>query len=351
MTIVTASGDLLKQHDVDAIINTVNCVGVMGKGIALQFKKKWPANFKAYAAACKAGDVKLGCMFVHDLGGLATPRFIINFPTKAHWRNASKIEDIESGLADLLRVMRELGINSVAMPPLGCGNGGLEWAQVRPLIERYFADAADIEVHLYAPENAAPVMLEVNTATPKMTPGRAAILALLETYQARDYGLSKIEVQKLAYFLQEAGENLQLNFVKHKFGPYADNLRHALDRMDGHYIHGVGDGVVESEITPDKNALIEAKRYLTESSPQILERVEQVAELIEGYQSPFGMELLASVHWVATRENAASANEALEKVQAWNPRKKQLMKQAHVAAAWQHLASLGWFSQNKTTQL
>ena len=343
MTIVSTSGDLLKQQDVDAIINTVNCVGVMGKGIALQFKKKWPANFKAYVAACKAGQVKLGSMFVHDLGSLATPRFIINFPTKGHWRSPSKVEDIQSGLEDLLKAIQEHPIRSIAMPPLGCGNGGLAWRDVRPLIEQAFAEEPDIEVRLFEPQNnTAPTHLEVNTSTPKMTPGRAAILALLETYQARNYGLSKIEVQKLAYFLQEAGENLKLPFVKHKFGPYADNLRHALDRMDGHYIHGVGDGVVESEITPDENALREAKRFLGSSESQIIERTRRVADLIEGYQSPFGMELLASVHWVATREDATNTDEALAKVQSWNPRKKQLMKQPHVNAAWQQLESLGW---------
>ncbi|AKH70084.1 putative phosphatase, C-terminal domain of histone macro H2A1 like protein [Spongiibacter sp. IMCC21906] len=342
MAIVTTSGDLLKQHDVDAIVNTVNCVGVMGKGIALQFKKKWPQNFKAYSAACKAGQVKPGSMFVYDLGGLATPRFIINFPTKAHWRNASKLADIESGLADLLEVVRERGIGSIVMPPLGCGNGGLDWRDVRPLIERYFAEV-DIELRLFEPqEGAAPVELEVNTPAPKMTPGRAAILALLKTYQALDYGLSKIEVQKLAYFLQEAGQSLKLNFVKDKFGPYADNLRHALDRMDGHYLHGVGDGVVESQITPDDTALAEANRYLQEIDPGVLKRVSEVAELIEGFQSPFGMELLASVHWVATREGATNAYQALSKVQAWNPRKKQIMTQSHVNAAWQQLETLGW---------
>lgn len=348
MTIISTSGDLLKQHDVDAIVNTVNCVGVMGKGIALQFKKKWPENFKAYAAACKVKQVKLGEMFIFDLGGLATPRYIVNFPTKGHWRSASKLEDIETGLQDLVVQMKTLKIKSIAMPPLGCGNGGLAWETVRPLISQYFAELPDIDVRLFEPSaSAAPVQLEVNTSTPKMTPGRAAILALLETYQALNYGLSKIEVQKLAYFLQEAGEDLKLPFVKHQFGPYADNLRHALDRMDGHYIHGVGDGVVDSEIKPDEVALKEAKRYLVSlGSPShttnIQDRIKKVAELIEGYQSPYGMELLASVHWVATREDAANSEQALEKIQNWNLRKKQIMQASHVAAAWDQLVSSGW---------
>lgn len=343
MTIISTSGDLLKQHDVDAIVNTVNCVGVMGKGIALQFKKKWPANFKAYAAACKAKQVKPGEMFIFDLGGLATPRFIVNFPTKGHWRSASKLEDIESGLQDLVTQIKALNIQSIAIPPLGCGNGGLAWGTVKPLIENYFAEIPNTQVRLFEPsESAAPVQLEVNTSTPKMTPGRAAILALLETYQALNYGLSKVEVQKLAYFLQEAGEDLKLPFVKHQFGPYADNLRHALDRMDGHYIHGVGDGVVDSEITPDEAALKEANQYLMSLDSQINSHIQKVTELIDGYQSPYGMELLASVHWVATKEGATNSAQALEKIQAWNSRKKQIMHASHVNSAWEKLVSSGW---------
>jgi O-acetyl-ADP-ribose deacetylase (regulator of RNase III) len=315
----------------------------MGKGIALQFKKKWPANFKAYAAACKAKQVTLGEMFIFDLGGLATPRFIVNFPTKGHWRSPSTLEDIEAGLEDLVAQMKILNIQSIAMPPLGCGNGGLAWETVKLLIEHYFAKLPNISVRLFEPSaSAAPVQLEVNTSTPKMTPGRAAILALLETYQALNYGLSKIEVQKLAYFLQEAGEDLKLPFVKHQFGPYADNLRHALDRMDGHYIHGVGDGVVDSEVTPDEIALKEAKQYLISLDSQVQDRIKRVAELIDGYQSPYGMELLASVHWVATREGADNSEQALEKIQDWNPRKKQIMHASHVTSAWEQLTDFGW---------
>lgn len=343
MTIQPTTGDLLKQQDVDAIVNTVNCVGVMGKGIALQFKKKWPANFKAYAAACKAGQVRLGEMFIFDLGALATPRYIVNFPTKGDWRSASKLQDIASGLVDLVDKIQAFGIQSIAMPPLGCGNGGLDWSAVKPLIERYFVPLENVTLRLFEPsEAAAPAQLEVNTPAPKMTAGRAAILALLESYESVSYGLSKIEVQKLAYFLQEAGENLKLTYVKHQYGPYADQLRHALNRMDGHYLHGVGDGVVESAITSDKSALAQAKQFIAEANNNLSERVNRVAELIDGFQSPFGMELLASVHWVARQEGATTSEQALEKIQNWNARKKQLMKAHHVESAWNQLTHYHW---------
>ena len=170
----------------------------------------------------------------------------------------------------------------------------------------------------------------------------AALLALCGIYRQCLYGLSCIEVQKLAYFLQEAGEDMKLTFVQHKFGPYADSLRHALDRMDGHYIEGVGDGVVESEIKPKKEALDQAKIFLSESNADINKRIERVAELIDGFQSPYGMELRGSVHWVAKNDGAKTKEQALERIQAWNERKKSIMKQYHVFSAWNKLDQEGW---------
>jgi len=343
MTINSITGDLLQQQDVDAIVNTVNCVGVMGKGIALQFKKKWPANFKAYANACKNNEVVLGKMFTFELGALATPRFIINFPTKGHWRSASRIKDIEAGLQDLACQIKQLGIRSIAIPPLGCGNGGLAWSAIKPLIIKHLTNIDSLDVRLFEPtDNIKAIEMIVNTAKPKMTAGRAAILALLETYQTVNYGLSKIEVQKLAYFLQETGEDLKLQFVKHNYGPYAQALRHALNTMDGHYIQGVGDGVVESEITPVDAALEDAKSFLANSNEDINARITRVGDLIDGYQTPYGVELLSTVHWVAKHENATSPQEAFQQIQQWNVRKKQLMSAQHVNSAWQHLANHGW---------
>jgi O-acetyl-ADP-ribose deacetylase (regulator of RNase III) len=347
MTIALTHGDLLKQHDVDAIVNTVNCVGVMGKGIALQFKNKWPANFQQYQAACKAGEVRPGRMLIHDCGGLIKPNYIINFPTKDHWRGASKMEYIEDGLVDLINKIRHLGIRSIAIPPLGCGNGGLNWDEVRPLIEDAFAQLPDVDVRLFDPSGAPdPKTMEVRSKRPGMTAGRAAILKILDTYRELNYGLSAIEVQKLAYFLQEAGEPLNLPFVKHHYGPYADRLRHALNNMEGHFVRGVGDGVVDAEIEPIEAALSEADKFIIDHQNSALaERVARVARLIEGFQSSYGMELLASVHWVATREKCAgTAIDATAAVHRWNPRKQSLMKQAHVEAAWSRLEAEGWLS-------
>jgi len=345
MTIHITEGDLLKQSDVDAIVNTVNCVGVMGKGIALQFKKKWPANFKAYAKACEAGEVRTGSMFVYDAGALATPKYVINFPTKNHWREKSRREYIEEGLRDLVKVVRDLNISSIALPPLGCGNGGLEWDDVKKLIEETSdSELPDVDIRLFAPSGAPKAKdMVVKTSRPKMTSGRAAILKVLDTYRSLNYGLSRIEVQKLAYFLQIAGEKLRLNFQKDAYGPYADQLRHALDRMDGHFIHGVGDGVVESEIEPTQDALKEAGDFISaNNNKELNDRVERVGNLIEGFQSTYGMELLATVHWVVIHENANTPEEATLAIQNWNKRKRDLMKPEHIRIAWDRLSSQGW---------
>jgi O-acetyl-ADP-ribose deacetylase (regulator of RNase III) len=127
-------GDILEAK-AEALVNTVNCVGVMGKGLALQFKQAFPANFVAYQSACRAGEVVPGSMFIFDRGKLAAPRYLINFPTKRHWRDDSRIEDIRSGLESLVADVRRLGVRSIGVPPLGCGLGGLNWRDVRPMIE------------------------------------------------------------------------------------------------------------------------------------------------------------------------------------------------------------------------
>ncbi|NOK21201.1 type II toxin-antitoxin system antitoxin DNA ADP-ribosyl glycohydrolase DarG [Corallococcus carmarthensis] len=149
--IEAGTGDLLKA-DVEALVNAVNTEGVMGKGIALQFKQAFPGNFKAYKQACDRKEVRPGSMFVFDQKGLAgAPRYIINFPTKRHWRSPSRIEDVESGLVDLVRVIQELRISSIAVPALGCGNGGLSWSEVEPLITAALGNLEGVRVKLFAP--------------------------------------------------------------------------------------------------------------------------------------------------------------------------------------------------------
>lgn len=346
MAISITHGDLLNQN-VDAIVNTVNCVGVMGKGIALQFKRKWPANFRAYEAACKAGNVVPGRMFIYDAGGLLKPRYIINFPTKRHWRGRSEISFITDGLKDLVQQIEALGIRSIAVPPLGCGNGGLDWEDVRPVIENALGGIPDLDVRLFAPGEAAVIReLAPLAAPPKMTPGRAAMISVLSIYRDLSYPLTRIEVQKLAYFLEQAGEKLNLSFVRHTYGPYSDKLRHVLTQMDGTYLTGVGDQSGPSEIRVIPAALEAANRYLDSVDVLTRERVDRVAQLIEGFQTPYAMELLATVHWVA-RENANvhSVAEIAARVHAWNERKRQIMSERDIALALANLQDQGWIGR------
>lgn len=208
----------------------------------------------------------------------------------------------------------------------------------------------DVTVHLFPPgETPAARTMETRTKKPRMTRGRAAILKLLEVYKELNYGLSKIEIQKLAYFLQESGEDLRLNFVPHHYGPYSQELRHALQNMEGHYIRGLGDGVSMPDIEPVQGALSEADAFLLEAEAAVgLEaKVDRIANLIAGFQSPYGLELLATVHWVATHEPCArTADEALAAIQSWNDRKKAMMEPDHVNVAWHQLQSAGWITQS-----
>ena len=237
-------GDILK-HDADALVNTVNCMGVMGRGIALQFRHAFEDNYEAYRRAAKAGEIRPGRMFVFERPALDRPRWIVNFPTKRHWKGKSRIEDIRAGLADLVRVIREKGIRSIAIPPLGCGLGGLDWAAVRPLIEDALAAVPEVDAYLFEPAGPPAAREMVNrTRRPRLTTARAAVLGLMQNYLAglMDVEVSLLEIHKLVYFLQEAGEPMKLRFKAAPYGPYAENLRHVLGSLESHYIHGYGEG-------------------------------------------------------------------------------------------------------------
>lgn len=345
-----SQGNLL-MAPVEALVNTVNTVGVMGKGIALQFKRAYPAMFHEYEAAAKAGKLSPGQVQVWESDQLDGPRYIINFPTKRHWRGPSKLEYVERGLDDLARVIAELGIKSIAVPPLGCGNGGLDWAVVRPLIVRKL-EGLHAEVLLFSPTGApkASGMVE-RRPRPRMTRGRAALLSIMRSYQHATWEApSLVETQKLMYFLQEAGEPLSLKFTKGRYGPYADNLRHVLAELEGHYISGFGDGsarVAEAEPLRVLNAddpLIENELI---GHPETQERIDRVLKLAEGYESPYGMELLATVHWVSHHsDEGCDLQGATDAIAQWSERKQQLFTPHHIERAWSSLRNQSWAAAN-----
>jgi O-acetyl-ADP-ribose deacetylase (regulator of RNase III) len=338
-------GNIL-QADVEALVNTVNCVGIMGRGIALQFRKEFPENYDAYRAVCDRGELHPGMMLVFSLNRLQSPRYIINFPTKRHWKGNSRIEDIQAGLESLAEEVRQRGISSVAVPPLGCGLGGLNWDQVRPLIEEAFSHLPGVRVLVYEPVGApAAAQMATIRKAPNMTAGRASLLGLMRRYLAAvmDPFVSLLEIHKLMYFMQEAGEPLRLRFAKGPYGPYAENLRHVLTHIEGHFISGYGDAEddPEKQIELNIEASERAEEFL-QSHPQTRARFDRVDDLIDGFETPYGMELLATVHWVAGHEAASTADEAVTNVYSWNDRKRMFREQ-HIRIAWDVLRETGWF--------
>ena len=337
-------GDILKAK-ADALVNTVNCVGVMGRGIALQFGKAFPEVFKAYESACKRGELKPGTVLVHDLNRFEQPHYVINLPTKRHWRGKSRIEDIELGLTALVAEVRRLGIKSVAVPPLGCGLGGLDWKDVRPRIERAFEALPDVRVLLFEPKGApSPEEMAKAQKKPNMTEGRAALLGLMGRYLAAvmDPSITLVEIHKLMYFMQETGQNLKLAYTKGPYGPYAENLRHVLTHIEGHFVTGYGDASdrPDKQIEPKPEAIEAAEEFLVDH-PKVHERFNHVADLIEGFETPFGMELLSTVHWVAAHEGVTTVEQAVEKTYAWSDRKR-MFKERHIRIAWTVLNRKGW---------
>ncbi len=314
--ITFTQGNLLETR-VEALVNTVNTVGVMGKGIALMFKERFAENFRRYAAACKAREVQTGKMFVTPVHELDGPRWIVNFPTKQHWRSPSRLEWVQEGLQDLRRFLLEQHIQSVAIPPLGAGNGGLEWAKVREQITQTLGDL-DIEILVFEPTSQYQNVAK-RTGVEKLTPARALIAELVRRYWVLGMECSLLEIQKLAWFLEREIEkrgltSLDLRFNAHKYGPYADRLRHLLEGLDGSYLHSdkrISDATPLEVIWFDDTRKDLVHRYLQSEAKAYAHALESTTALIDGFESPFGMELLATVDWLLAREGVAPTVPAL----------------------------------------
>jgi len=345
--ITIKTGDLLAEP-AEALVNTVNCVGVMGRGVALQFRNAFPENYRAYKAACDRGEVQPGRMFIFDLGQLTRPRWIVNFPTKRHWRGNSRMEDIEAGLDALVREVHARGIRSIALPPLGSGLGGLDWREVKPRIVAALGAVPGLEVTLFEP--AAPPAEGRGMAVPdvpRMTPGRAALVGLIHRYLGglMDPFVTLLEVHKLMYFMQAAGEPLRLRYAKALFGPYAENLGKVLAQVEGHLVAGYRDGgdAPDKELTLVPGAVDDALAFLS-AAAETRARFDRVARLVEGFETPFGLELLSTVHWVAQDAPGAAAEEIVRRVHGWNERKRRFSPR-QIALALERLEAQGWLEQ------
>jgi len=336
------------DEDVEAIVNTVNCIGVMGRGIALQYKKTFPGNFKAYEIACKQNEVEPGKMLVYERDSLTNPKFIINFPTKKHWREKSHIEYIEKGLIALKEEIKKRNIKSIALPPLGSGLGGLNWNEVKKHIEGSLALLQDVEIVIFEPQQNKSASKNIKSSTvPKMTTGRAALICLINRYLGglMDPFVTLLEIHKLMYFMQDTGEPLKLQFAKGPRGPYAENLRHVLSHIEGYFTSGYSDG----GDNPDKNieliegALETAKIFLADKHTSTTNNLDKVNELVDGFETPSGLEILSTVHWVIKQDKAKSLEEVIEKVYLWNDSKKQFSKY-QITIAYETLQQKEWIN-------
>lgn len=348
-------GNLL-EADAEALVNTVNTVGVSGKGIALMFKEAFPENSRAYEAASKADLITPGGLFITERHDMLGPRYIINFATKHHWRNPSKLIWIEEGLKVLRRELDVRGIQSVAIPPLGAGNGGLLWADVKPLIE-VMLRGVKTEILVFEPTHTYQNVVK-RQGVEKLTPARALMAEMIRRYEILGFDCSMIEAQKLAWFLSRAIGASGLpnpvadDFAADRYGPYSEKVRHLLNSLDGSYLkceRRVADARPFDPIRfrHERQDRIGAFLTTSEASPYrpILDKANN---LIDGFQSPHGLELLATADWLHSERGVPLETAAMvNAIAAWPgppgaaERKAKVFSRPHVEVAVQRLSTDG----------
>ncbi len=338
-------GNLLNA-ETEAIVNTVNTVGVMGKGIALQFKERYPQNYKAYKAACKNGLVKTGKMFVFTELDLQGQKIIVNFPTKEEWYKNSQYKWIEEGLEDLVDVINDLKIKSISIPPLGCGNGGLQWEKVKDLMIHYLGNLPEVEVLVYEPNAQIKNILQKENSKKevKLTPARAMLLYALFKFEKYGEYSTVFTANKLAYFLQESGENLKLKFEPYTYGPYAQAVEKVLYALNGKYLKGLEQMNAKpfEPLELNYSRFKEVEDYVTSNlSEEQRNRLESLFEAIEGFESTLSLEILSSVHYITSKYPQIEKAEIVDKIKEWNKRKSDLMTEKYVSIAYEHLEDYG----------
>jgi O-acetyl-ADP-ribose deacetylase (regulator of RNase III) len=317
-------GNIL-ESSAQALVNTVNTVGVMGKGIALQFKNAFPQNFRCYAKAYKAGDVRIGQMFLTKDENLATgEKTIINFPTKTDWRKPSEYAYIEQGLADLVRVIQENNITSLALPPLGAGNGGLDWERVRRMIEEKLS-CLDADVYIYQPNYKIKEVLKKERA--KLTDARALMLFVLHDLVKQGEFVSEFSSEKVCYFLQRFGARkyFNLDFKPDFYGPYSGKVRHVLYVLNGSYIMGYSDKDRKpfEPLVLVSDAWASIEEYIINSA-ELREIVSKTTCFLRGFYSDFALELLSTVDYITLTHNTFDRDAIINALDTWSNRKRSL---------------------------
>jgi O-acetyl-ADP-ribose deacetylase (regulator of RNase III) len=336
-----AKGDLLKANS-EALVNTVNTVGVMGKGIALQFKEAFPYNHKRYIEACKNKSLDIGKLLaVRDTNLLLGTKLIINFPTKKHWRQPSRYEYIKSGLESLITVLRIENVKSVAIPPLGCGNGGLDWNVVKKMLIDSLG-SLDIEVILYEPNAAIKAQLQKENK-PKdthLTTARAQLLFTLFVYESFGENSSLFAANKLAYFLQRMGQPMRLQFQRNSYGPYAIGVQKVLYELNGVYLKGLEQQQVKpfEPLHLNYEKWFEVKDFIdTHLEAEQRTRLMSLVHFISGFTSELSLEILSSVAFVLDDHPDASYDEVKTAIRNWSERKRKLFTDEYLQVAYQHL--------------
>ena len=338
MSVTFKTGDLFLDKS-EALVNTVNCVGVMGKGVAYEFRHRWPENYKAYKKACDAKKLRPGQMLIFELGNLfekGEPKFIVNFPTKDHWRAKSKLEYISEGLDALVSDIKKYQIKSIALPPLGCGNGGLDWNVVRPMMVERLSELKNVSVSIYEPLAGRDVPEHVETGS-RMTKGRAVFLRAIAELETRfDGALDRLSLQKIAYFLQVMGVPLNLDFNKNLYGPYSDALKKAVVTLEDNYKLIAGfQAEREAHVTPAGYATAEDFLKNDEQSEAV---IENLSKLVDGFETPYGLELLSTVHKVATSSDAKDdINRITSEMLALERNKRNVFSEDEIRLAFKRL--------------
>lgn len=350
--ITLTQGNLL-EAGTEALVNTVNTVGVMGKGIALMFKERFSDNFARYQAACKAGELRTGEVFATEVNELGGPKWIINFPTKQHWRYPSRMEWVDSGLLDLRRFIVDQQVRSIAIPPLGAGNGGLDWPLVLQRIQSVLGDL-DVDIQVFEPTSQYQNVAK-RQGVERLTPARALIVELIRRYGVMAMDCSILEVQKLGWFMDQALKRhmpatdiLKLEFRPNRYGPYAQPLQHLLNDLDGSFLHSqkrISDAEPLDTIWFDDARESYLETYLKSEAKPYLPALEEACAMIQGFESPFGMELLSTVDWLLTRAQVEPTIAAVrEGLNQWaggegsGQRKNKLFEDAHIQFALDRLA-------------
>lgn len=330
------------QSNAEALVNTVNTVGVMGKGIALQFKKAFHNNHKAYIDACKRKALAPGKLLsVWDENLQLGRKLIINFPTKVHWRQPSQYEYIEKGLVALRELLQKENIKSIAIPPLGCGNGGLDWNKVKPMIEATLS-GLDTEIFLFEPNDAIKAVLqkqEVNKDV-HLTPARASLLYTLFAFESMGEYSSLFAANKLAYFLQRKGQRLNLDFKPHHYGPYAIGVEKVLYHLNGVYLKGMEQGNAKpfEALKLNYDKWHEIQDYVNNKLDfEDANRVKSLVKFLAGFTSELSLEILATVDFILAHNPDHTIDQVMEAISGWNIRKKELFKREYVEESYRHL--------------